>query len=292
MIYTIKNDIYEAKIESAGAELVSLVRDGRECVWQGDNRYWGGRAPLLFPFCGGVNNKEYTYCGKKYSMGNHGFAKKMEFQIVNKSDTKLVFSLKSSPETLAIYPFDFELIAEYELAGEELLFNATVKNTGDKTLPYMFGWHPGFMMMTDGGADINDYYVDFGSLAELDILPLENSSPFTESEPQKYSLTNGKVRINEDYLYPRDTLIFLNHENKCVMGTEKNSHKVSVSWTEKTPVLCLWKAEFNEAKFLCIEPWTQVTHYSEKDKPLEDRKIEKLQKGEEKTYSYATKITF
>ena len=115
MNYTIKSENLTVTVSSLGAELISAVgHDGFEYIWQNESgEFWGGHAPLLFPHCGRILNSEYTYGGERYEMGIHGFARKMEFELVRQEPHSLVFSLQSSEETKKIYPFDFELIAEY-----------------------------------------------------------------------------------------------------------------------------------------------------------------------------------
>ena len=117
MNYKIQNNELAITISSRGAELISVVgKDGFEYIWQNETgEFWGGHAPLLFPHCGRILNSEYTYGGKKYEMGIHGFARKSEFELISQDDDLLKFSLKSSEETKKIYPFNFELIAEYKL---------------------------------------------------------------------------------------------------------------------------------------------------------------------------------
>ena len=38
-----------ATIDAQGAQLMSLVREGGEYLWQGDERYWARRAPAAPP---------------------------------------------------------------------------------------------------------------------------------------------------------------------------------------------------------------------------------------------------
>ena len=47
-----------AVIASEGAELKSLVIDGREIMWCGDPAYWGKTSPVLFPAIGNVRNNK------------------------------------------------------------------------------------------------------------------------------------------------------------------------------------------------------------------------------------------
>ena len=83
MVYFIKNDFMRVGIDKLGAEIVSIATLGeeieKEYIWQGDEKYWMGHAPVMFPICGRLYNGEYTYLGKTYTLPNHGFARKSEF---------------------------------------------------------------------------------------------------------------------------------------------------------------------------------------------------------------------
>ena len=83
MRYILENDTLRVEIESFGAEIKSVKRkaDGREYMWCGDPKYWGRTSPVLFPFVGAPKNKEYRYEGRTYPMGQHGFARDMEFTL-------------------------------------------------------------------------------------------------------------------------------------------------------------------------------------------------------------------
>ena len=76
--YTIENEKLKAVFQSLGGELISLVKkeNGQEYIWSGDEKYWTGRSPLLFPLVGGVKNNVYTHQGKTYEMAKHGFARR------------------------------------------------------------------------------------------------------------------------------------------------------------------------------------------------------------------------
>jgi galactose mutarotase-like enzyme len=113
MIYTLKNQELTVQLTDAGAEIVSVRRgDACEYIWQGDPAYWSGRTPLMFPICGRLYEGRYTHNGKTYEMGKHGFAKLMEFEGKQTSDTSVTLTLTDSDETRAVYPFAFSLILQ------------------------------------------------------------------------------------------------------------------------------------------------------------------------------------
>ena len=50
----ISNGTIEVEASAHGAELLSIRKSGKEYVWQGDPRFWGRHAPVLFPIVGKV----------------------------------------------------------------------------------------------------------------------------------------------------------------------------------------------------------------------------------------------
>ena len=106
-VYELKNDVISISMDSHGAELKSLKKldTGKEYMWCGDAKYWGRTSPVLFPFVGGLKDKEYRTKGKAYPMNQHGFARDMEFELFSQSENEIWFILKSNEETLAKYPY-------------------------------------------------------------------------------------------------------------------------------------------------------------------------------------------
>ena len=78
MIYTIKNDKTEVKINSLGAEVRSVVHNGKERTWQNETEEWSGCAILLFPFAG---FNRLVYDGVDFGIQKHGFCRNEEFEL-------------------------------------------------------------------------------------------------------------------------------------------------------------------------------------------------------------------
>ena len=93
MTYEIFNENTRVKINSLGAELRSIVHNGKERAWQNEGGQWAGCAILLFPF-GGFNRMVYD--GRDFGILKHGFCRNEEFTLVSKTDTEIEFTLDAS----------------------------------------------------------------------------------------------------------------------------------------------------------------------------------------------------
>ena len=76
-VIEIKNSKLTVGINTCGSELMYINSSrGTEFLWNGDEKMWSYRAPVLFPICGKLKDDTYTYNGKKYILKKHGFARK------------------------------------------------------------------------------------------------------------------------------------------------------------------------------------------------------------------------
>ncbi len=288
MTHTIKNEHYTAVFSDTGAEMISLKSPtGFEFLWQKQKDYWHMQAPLLFPLCGSFPDSKYSFDGKEYNMEMHGLALSSKFSLTGKSDKAIEFTLKSNELTREHYPFDFTIVARYELDGEKISFCFTVTNNSDKKMPYMFGWHPGFNLPTSEGLDVEDYILDFGSLKSLTWCPYIDEE-FITSRTVDYPLQDGKFNIDEKQILENDTLIFTNHENRVKLYAAGHSYLLNMEWSENLPTLCFWKQETHEAKMLCVEPWCYFYEDGVTNANYNLRKMPSLMPGESEEYN----ITF
>lgn len=106
-------------VTSVGGSLTSIKAGDRKYLWQPDPAVWTGQAPICFPVCGGLrDSRAVTESGKKVELARHGFARKMEFELLGCRAATPRWGFVSGEVTRAQYPFDLELMARYEL--EEL----------------------------------------------------------------------------------------------------------------------------------------------------------------------------
>jgi galactose mutarotase-like enzyme len=139
-IALIQSSQIRAGISSLGAELVWL-RDaqGRNLLWNGDDKWWAGRSPLLFPLVGRVPRDLILVEGETYSIPQHGFARRSKFEIVESTSSSCTHRMTSDEGTLELYPFKFTLDITYTVQDASLKVAALLRNEDH------FGLHPVWM---------------------------------------------------------------------------------------------------------------------------------------------------
>ncbi|MCM1321590.1 MAG: hypothetical protein NC041_03115 [Bacteroides sp.] len=264
MIVTIKNAKYEALLCDHGAEIHSLrrVKDGASYIWNGSPDVWKYHAPILFPHVGRILDGYAFIDGKKCEFGVNGFARDLDHTLVFSSETKAVFELSETEQTLEKYPFRFTLKTEYEITEEGLSFKTTVTNTDDKPIRFSLGSHTAFCCPrnTDAaGTEITDYQIEFekrealrsvvctpeGYLAfgEDDCAPF--IKPYGEKEAGIIPLTGAG--FGNGHFFTAFSSAWVGLRNK------KDGSLVKVR-TDGFPYLMIWQ-NAGVPQFVCIEPW-------------------------------------
>ena len=243
---TISNYNLTAIINPLGAELISLKNsNNKEYIWEGNPEFWGKHSPILFPIVGCLKEDKYSYKGSSFTLLRHGFANKMGFNIVEKSEEKVVFSVTSNKETLENYPFEFELQISYTLVNSRLIIGYKVINTNNFEMPFSIGGHPAFALPNEFDA----YELEFEKSEILICSQLENDLICNET----ISLPMKENRLPLTYsLFENDALIFKKLESKAITIFENNIPFLKVKF-EGFPSLGIWTKQ--KAPYICIEPW-------------------------------------
>ena len=254
---TIKNDYLTAKINEVGAELKSLVCNDTQYIWTGDERFWAGSAPLLFPICSGLKDDEYYLDGKKYTLQKHGYARFCKFEVENQVEDSVTFLLCSNEESLKQFPFRYELRVTYTLENKTLKVKYDVKNLSDDTMYFSIGAHEGYYC-PEG---IEEYDVILPEAETLDSTVLEGNV-----------LGNNKVRIREninrialkyDY-FAVDALVFKDMKARSAVLKNRNNGKAVKVTFEGCDYFLLWTKP--DAPYICLEPWCGISDNKDTDK--------------------------
>lgn len=258
MAYTLENDTLRITVQEKGAELaqVTNLKNGNELLWNANPAVWGRHAPLLFPYCGGLYNNQLVVNGKAYPAAKHGFARDTMFACILAEANILAFKLEASAETRRLYPFDFELMVAYTLAGDCVQQTVTVQNTAPQNgpmLPFNIGFHPAFALPFTAGKKTSDYEICFEK-PESPIL-IETPNGYVSGGTKKIFANRQCLPLADD-TFAQDSLCLSGLRSRYIMLRERENPrryiKVNV---EAFPYVLLWGPPSGPLPFMCIEPW-------------------------------------
>lgn len=254
-MHTLKNDILTVQVQEHGAELSSIRKGSIEYLWQADPAYWGRHSPVLFPIVGSVWEKRFRIAGQEYEMGQHGFARDMDFTLVEGGETDVRYRLESSEDTLKKYPFPFILDIAYRLEGNKVDVIWEVYNPGDADLYFQIGAHPAFYYPDYNPQTMERGFLSFDRTEGLECIRIKEK---------------GCVDVQTKYPFdiPQDGLLPLTKETfdaiDTIMLQDRQIRKVSLHRNDGTPWLTLafdapvvgiWSPPMKNAPFICLEPW-------------------------------------
>ena len=249
----LNNNSITAEIDTAGAELKSVKKGDKEYMWCGDARFWGRTSPVLFPFVGAVADGKYRVAGQEYKMGQHGFARDMEFEVVEKADDHAVFLLASDDTTLQKYPFDFKLFISYELRGDSVVIGWKVENTGKEDMPFAIGAHPAFNCELNSEGTLKGNAVVLKT--DKDVLNVRKfHDPLAANETYELTLKEDKSFNVDEHTFDGGAIILENSQVSGV-GIKNAAGELFVELTFDAPLLGIWSPVGKNAPFICLEPW-------------------------------------
>ncbi len=252
----IHNANIEVKVSPLGAELQSIYCNSSktEYLWQGNTAYWGKRSPVLFPIVGSLINNEYTYNDNTYTLPRHGFARELPFELIVHSSNTIVYQLKHSQQSLAIYPFEFVLTITYKLIHNLLSTSYTITNPSNEALYCSIGAHPAFNIPLKGTVPYEAHYIAFDNDTTLERYKL-NTAGLVTHNTEHITLHNHKLMLSHQ-LFEQDAIVLKQlKSNTLHVGNTVNQAGFSFTHTN-APYYGIWSTK--QAPFICLEPWAGI----------------------------------
>jgi galactose mutarotase-like enzyme len=248
---SISSGVLTAEVDPHGAQL-STLRDsaGRDLLWNGDASIWAGRAPLLFPIVGALAGGAYRLGANLYRLPRHGFARTRVFEVAETSATSAVFRLKADVETLAVYPFQFELDVRFTLDGATLSVTSSVRNLGQQDMPASFGYHPALRWPLPYGMPRASHVLEF-ALEEPAPVRRLNANGLLSPERHPTPIAHRRL-VLADALFQNDALILDAVRSRTVAYGAEDGPRIRFDFPD-APYLGIWTKP--QADFICVEPW-------------------------------------
>jgi aldose 1-epimerase len=132
-------------INPVGAALTEILVNGTLVVGAPD-QYSG---VILFPWPNRIYEGRWSFDGRELQLPTnepnaalHGLVYDREFSVTSQTDVACCLVLKF--EANEGYPFDFEIVANFELTDSSVRISYTVTNKSSAVAPYALGFHPYF----------------------------------------------------------------------------------------------------------------------------------------------------
>ena len=248
--HTLRGEKIAATITAEGAELCSLKNaNGLELLWQAGPQ-WPRHAPLLFPIVGRLKNDALHHRGKTYPMTQHGFARDLRFDWIERKPDSCKLGLSDNADTRSRYPFAFRLAVTYTVIAADLDVALEITNTGEENLPASIGAHPAFNWPLHSGLGKPDYALIFSDDELAPIRRLKDG--LLRAAPEPTPIQCNRLVLSER-LFDDDAVILDRLASSSVRYAAETGPSIQISWTGFRE-LGVW-SKLGDAPFLCIEPW-------------------------------------
>ena len=237
--YVLENNILKVTVDSKGCEIRDVLckTDNTHRMWNANPEGWKRVAPVLFPLIGKYKDNQSIYNGKVYEMGQHGFARDMEFTLVKHNDGMLVMRLESDENTKEKYPFDFALELEYHLIDNEIKEVYRVINKDNVMMHFSIGGHPAFVT-PENDASMAGCKIRFD--ADRITYHLIGDYQLMARDEYELPLINHEYTIQEDS-FEKDAFIIEGGQAETVSLVKNEKPFVTVKFD--TPVFGLWSCK-------------------------------------------------
>jgi galactose mutarotase-like enzyme len=222
----LKSNHLDIMISSFGAEISSVKnKEGLEFIWQANKEVWPRHAPVLFPVVGKLKGNKFIFEDIPYELGQHGFARDREFELIHENADSCVFQLKSDEQSKKIYPFGFIFQISYKLRESTLITDYRVINLSPQDLLFSLGAHPGFNCPLSPEEKYEDYYLKFEN-ANYELTSLNDGLRTNEKKP--LFLKDKKLFLSK-HLFESDALVFENKQiSEISLHSVKSAHKITL----------------------------------------------------------------
>ncbi|MEP0871215.1 aldose epimerase [Trichocoleus desertorum AS-A10] len=230
-------------VPERGGIVTSWQVQGQELLYLDAERFANpeltvrGGIPILFPICGNLPNNTYNHNGQNYTLKQHGFARDLPWQVTEQETqdlASLTLALESNEQTLAAYPFQFQVAFTYKLQGHTLEIHQRFENRSSEPMPFSIGLHPYFVT-----SDKTQLQFDIPATDLLD-----QRSQAVESFSNQFDFERDEIDVAFRELSRRSATASDRGQGVHLTLSYESPYSTVVFWTVKGK------------EFYCLEPWT------------------------------------
>lgn len=276
-----------AKCTTRGGELISFVKDGTEYVWYGKEEHWSGQAPCLFPVVCRAKEDRVIIDGRSYPMKKHGLARKVEYTPVEVTPSSVTLRLTENEETLACYPYKFQLDITHSVTENGFKTEYKVTNTNEGGMLFTIGGHPGFNCPLHEGERFEDYSLVFDDATGAVARNTEQEGGYMDSTmPLLDYIKDNEMPLRYSD-FDLDAVVVENLPVKKVnLINRSTGHGIRFEF-DSFDAIGFWTPIKQSSPFICLEPWNGLPGAVEETPEFKNKKyVKELAAGESFTTAY------
>ncbi len=208
---------------------------------------------ICFPLLGSLPENKYELEEKEYSMEMHGFAKSMNFNIIERSKIHIIYEIRHNDNTFHQYPYQFSLRVKYSIEETTLKTEYIVKNCDSKRMYFSIGGHPTFNcpIVNDNKMEsFEDYYVEFENPESIQNI-VKSYGPINVIE--KFLSSDGKILRLDNSMFTKGCFCFHPIKSRYItLKSDKNSRSITM-YIDNATHFQLWSVP--NKGIISLEPW-------------------------------------
>ncbi|MGB5963700.1 MAG: aldose epimerase [Coleofasciculaceae cyanobacterium] len=198
-----------------------------------------GGIPILFPICGNLPNNTYIHNERKYSLKQHGFARDLAWKVTDQTTSNqagITLELNSNEQTLAVYPFQFQLAFTYQIKGNTLEIQQQYTNHSNEPMPFATGLHPYFATADKTKLEYKIPSTKYQDQISKEVHPFQGSFDLSQNEID--------VAFRQ-----------LSNTSASVIDTAAGL-KLQLEYSNLYSTLVFWTVKGKD--YYCLEPWSAL----------------------------------
>jgi galactose mutarotase-like enzyme len=196
----------------------------------------------------GTRPQHWDHDGQSLLMQQHGWARDLYWHVVDGDARSITAVLTPTSGMKVAFPFDFELRLRYAVAGNALVLDTTIVNSGGVAFPYALGFHPYLRAPLDGARARCTMVLPKG----VRLQTTDNWKTIQRSDAPARTVVANDPELPGSIVLADTGAKAL----EVVDEAGKLATRVSVEDSEGTfPVWVAWSAA-PDAPYVCLEPWT------------------------------------
>ncbi len=255
MLIELKFHNARAVADTMGGELISYMDGSKtEYLWSGDEAFWAGRSPHLFPVIGTLKGGRVRIKGDYYSLSKHGFARNSDFEVYEIKENSVTFVLHDCTASRKVYPCRFSLYITHTLEEKGFTTGYKIINEDDTNLYFNIGGHVGVKCPIMDDENFSEYEIIFDRPLTTGAYFPPNDAPIVT---EWFSgLLDGEDTLSLSYsLFEKGPLVIDKIDSHSLkLRNKQNGGGIHFQY-EGFPVLALWTFGMKKAPYLCLEPW-------------------------------------